>query len=412
MEILITNGSVITMNQSMDVIDSGAVAIDGNEISGVGPGNGMRPGRDTRIIDARGGIVMPGLVNCHTRAASLSGRVEAGTGRPGNAGSRAADTAAVSAERACMAMILDGTTCFCDVSGQDDAVAAAAMGSGLRALVGQPETHWQTPRVDGPGLQARESGSRVARSPVVMVAADTDPVMLQALSRSAVDQGACLLLLLPVSRMDISRFEQRHAARPLLWLSRLGVLGAHAIVFCSLDVTEEEMEMLSGCRAGVAHCPEATMDLAPGIAPVHGMMRYGVSVGLGTGGGEGFCGFDMFREMDRVAKLHKVVTMNPEAMDAKTVVSLATIQGAGLLGLGTLTGSLEPGKRADVIVVDTASPRMQPMYNPYSHLVYAASGTDVSWVIADGKILMENRRLLTISPARVLSRASVQAGRG
>ena len=153
------------------------------------------------------------------------------------------------------------------------------------------------------------------------------------------------------------------------------------------------------------------MKLASGIAPVPAMVAAGLSVGLGTDGCASNNNLDLFLEMDTAAKIHKVNTMDPTVMDAFSVLKMATIGGATVLGFADFTGSLEVGKKADVIVVDTYQPHLVPMYNPFSHLVYAANGNDVRHSIINGRLVMEDRNLLTLDLDDVIARAEKEAVR-
>jgi 5-methylthioadenosine/S-adenosylhomocysteine deaminase len=156
------------------------------------------------------------------------------------------------------------------------------------------------------------------------------------------------------------------------------------------------MEILADTGVGVSHNPESSMKLAAGVAPVAEMLERKINVGLGTDGAASNNDLDMFREMDSAAKIHKVMSLNPTAMSAQTVLQAATIGGAKLLGLEKLIGSIEVGKRADIILIDMNQPHLTPVYNYYSHLVYAARGADVKTSIINGKIVMKERKLLTI----------------
>jgi 5-methylthioadenosine/S-adenosylhomocysteine deaminase len=167
----------------------------------------------------------------------------------------------------------------------------------------------------------------------------------------------------------------------------------------------EDIEILAEHKVRVIHNPESNMKLASGVAPVPELLARGVVVGLGTDGCASNNNLDLLGEMDMAAKLHKVHNMDPTVMDALTVLKMATIEGARALGLEGLTGSLETGKKADLIVVDSQSPHMTPMYNPFSHLVYSARGNDVVHVIINGHQVMENRNLLTLNLTEIMTDA-------
>jgi 5-methylthioadenosine/S-adenosylhomocysteine deaminase len=172
-----------------------------------------------------------------------------------------------------------------------------------------------------------------------------------------------------------------------------------------VHLEDTDIKLLADHKVKVVHNPESNMKLASGIAPVPQMLSQGVTVGLGTDGCASNNNLDLFSEMDTAAKLHKVSTLDPTVMDALSVLKMATINGARVLGLEDVTGSLEVGKKADVIVIDTHKPHLTPMYNAVSHLVYAARGNDVSHSIINGQPVMENRNLLTLDIAEVIAQA-------
>jgi 5-methylthioadenosine/S-adenosylhomocysteine deaminase len=170
-------------------------------------------------------------------------------------------------------------------------------------------------------------------------------------------------------------------------------------------VDDEEIMRLAERGVKVINNPESNMKLASGISPVPKLLSMGVTVGLGTDGCASNNNLDLFGEMDTAAKIHKVRTMDPTVMDAFTVVKMATINGAKALGMDAVTGSLVPGKKADIIVLDTNRPHLTPMYDPYSHLVYAARGSDVIHSFINGQWVMEGRRLLTVDLHEIMERA-------
>jgi len=169
------------------------------------------------------------------------------------------------------------------------------------------------------------------------------------------------------------------------------------------QLTREDRQLFKQYGVRVVHCPESDMKLAFGTAPVPELMQQQIPLGLGTGGCAANGDLDLFIEMDTAAKLHKVMTMDPEVMDAKTVVKMATLGSAQALGLDSDIGSLVPGKRADIIVVDVSRPHLVPMYNPYSHLVYSASGSDVAATIIDGAVVMKDRNFHTLDIQQVIN---------
>jgi 5-methylthioadenosine/S-adenosylhomocysteine deaminase len=204
---------------------------------------------------------------------------------------------------------------------------------------------------------------------------------------------------------EISDIQQRYGKRPVAHLESLGLLGPHLIADHAVHLDAREMNLAADRGVNVIHNPESNMKLASGIAPVPDLLARGVTVGLGTDGCASNNNLDLFTEMDMAAKVHKARAMDPTLMDAVTVLRMATIEGARALGLQDLIGSIETGKKADIIIVDTNKPHLTPMYNPFSHLVYAARGSDVTHGLINGRLVMAERKLLTLDLASIMADA-------
>jgi 5-methylthioadenosine/S-adenosylhomocysteine deaminase len=204
---------------------------------------------------------------------------------------------------------------------------------------------------------------------------------------------------------ELKDIKERYGRTPVEHLQALGLLGSHLIADHCVHLHDEEIEILAQEGVKAIHNPESNMKLASGIAPIPEMLRKDIIIGLGTDGCASNNNLDLFTEMDMAAKLHKLNTMDPTVMDAMTVLRMATIEGAKALGMEALIGSLEEGKKADIIVVDVKKPHLTPMYNPYSHLVYAARGNDVVHAIINGKLVMEGRKLLSLELDEIMERA-------
>jgi len=204
---------------------------------------------------------------------------------------------------------------------------------------------------------------------------------------------------------EIAEVKEKYGRRPFEHLDALGILGSHLIADHCVHLDDMEIQRIAGNNVKTIDNPESNMKLASGISPVSKLMDNGIIVGLGTDGCASNNNLDLFTEMDTAAKLHKIETMNPTVLDSFTVLKMATIEGARALGMEDITGSLETGKQADIIIVDTNKPHLTPMYNPYSHLVYSARGYDVSHSIINGRLVMEDRKLLTLDVDDIISRA-------
>jgi 5-methylthioadenosine/S-adenosylhomocysteine deaminase len=210
---------------------------------------------------------------------------------------------------------------------------------------------------------------------------------------------------------EYASIQTKHHTTPVKYLDKIGVIDQNTLLVHAVWLTDDDIEIIAKRRASVSHNPESNMKLASGIAPVPALLKAGVTVGLGTDGCASNNNLDLFSEMDTAAKLHKVNTMDPTVMDAVTVLKMATIDGAKSLGLQDIIGSLEIGKKADVIIIDTRKPHLVPVYNPVSHIVYAAQGSDVQDVIVNGKILLRNKELLAFDMEDILGKVADIASR-
>ncbi|CAB5079204.1 S-adenosylhomocysteine deaminase (EC; Methylthioadenosine deaminase (EC [Olavius algarvensis associated proteobacterium Delta 3] len=413
-DILIENGWVITMDDQGTQYDRGAVAIDGDRIVAVGHGRDLSHWNGGKVIDAGGGIIMPGLVNVHTHAAmtcfrGLADDLPLMTWLNDHIFPAEAtlddNKVYLGTLLACAEMIRSGTTCFCDMYLFEDAVARAAHTAGLRAVVGEVLYDFPSPNY-GPiekGFEyTRELIDTWRDDPLITIAVEPhSPYLCSAdLLKKAADmsrQHAIPLVIHVAETTDeVARSRTDHGRTPVAYLESIGVLSSNLLACHCVHLQPADIERLRKHDVKVAHNPESNMKLASGIAPVPELQKAGVCIGLGTDGCASNNDLDMFSEMDTAAKLHKVHSHDPTVMAADTVLKMATIDGARALGLDGEIGSIEPGKQADVIVLDTRKPHLTPMYHPISHLVYAAKGSDVTASVVNGQVLMEEGRLLTL----------------
>ena len=413
-DILVLNGTLLTMDSRGTQFKNGAVAIEGEKIVALGSAADFSLWNVSRIIDAHGGIIMPGLVNAHTHAAMTCFR--------GLADDLPLMTwlndyifpaeAKLDYEKvycgtllACAEMILSGTTCFCDMYLFEDAVASAAKYAGMRAVVGEVLYDFPSPNY-GPIEQGFEYTEMLIKKwkndPLITIAVEPHSPYLcstDLLKRAfslAEKNNIPLVIHVSETESEVQKSKEKHGLTPIGLLADLDVLSPNLLACHCVALTDEDISLLQRFDVKVSHNPESNMKLASGIAPIPELFKAGVCVGLGTDGCASNNDLDMFLEMDNAAKLHKVNTFDPTVMDANTMLKMCTIDGARSLGLDDITGSLEPGKRADIIIIDTHKPHLTPMYNPISHLVYAVKGSDVATSIINGKVVMEDGRLLTL----------------
>ena len=311
-------------------------------------------------------------------------------------------------------MIRAGTTAFADGYFFEEQVAKAVRESGMRALLSQGTLDFPTPDSKSPeaGLKRiRNFIEAWAGSPTVRPALfahslyTCSPELLIRCRDLAEELGAPWIIHLSETRDEVEVISRKYGRSPVDHMESLGLLSSNLIACHCVWLTEAEMDLLAERGVRVVHNPESNMKLASGVAPIPDLLKRGVPVGLGTDGCASNNNLDLFQEMDFAAKVHKVHRLDPTVMPAETVLEMATQGGARVLGMETEIGSLEVGKKADVIVVDLNRPHLQPVYNVVSHLVYAATGADVRDVIIDGKIVMQNRRLLTLNEEEILAEA-------
>ena len=425
-DILIQNGIILTMDPRLTCIENGYITIRGDVICDIGSGPAS-PVVASKIIDAHGGIILPGLVNGHTHAAMTLFRgladdlplMEWLTGYIFPAESRMdADFVYTGSVLACAEMILSGTTTFCDMYLFEDEVARAASESGMRCLVGEVLYDFPSPNY-GPIEKGFEYTERLIHKwkadPLVSIAVEAhalytcSPELLKTADAMARKHSVPLVVHVAETLHELMELQEKYGKKPFEHLESLGILGPHIIADHCVHLDDSEIDRIVRHRVNVVTNPESNMKLASGIAPVSRLIANGVTVGLGTDGCASNNNLDMFLEMDSAAKLQKIAQNDPTALDAVTVLKMATCEGAKALGFGDITGSLEPGKKADIIVLDTRKPHLTPMYNPYSHLVYAAGGADVCHTIINGRLVMEDRCLLTMNLKDILFRANTKA---
>jgi 5-methylthioadenosine/S-adenosylhomocysteine deaminase len=420
-DILMTNGWVLTMDDQRREYPTGFVAIQGARIAAVGPMGEAAAWRAPTVLDAQGGLLLPGLVNTHTHAAMtcfrgladdlplmdwLQNHIFPAENRLDHAKVKAGTLLA------CAEMILSGTTCFCDMYLFEAAVAEAAHAAGMRAVVGEVLYDFPSPNYGPPeaGLAYTEELIAAWRDdPLITIAVEPHspylcaPDLLRRAGAIARDNHLPLVIHVAETAAEVATTRARYGMTPVAHLDALGLLHPGLLACHGVVLSEADMDLLQDHDVKIAHNAESNMKLASGIAPVPALLERGLCVGLGTDGCASNNNLDLLSEMDTVAKLHKVHTMDPTVLDAETVLAMATIEGARALGLAQRIGSLEVGKEADVIMIDTRAPHLTPLYHPASHLVYAARGGDVRTAVIRGRIVMQDRTLLTLDCDQVMA---------
>jgi 5-methylthioadenosine/S-adenosylhomocysteine deaminase len=407
-DLLIHNGVLLTVAERTPVIQNGYVGIRKGRIVHVGSEtDGPRP-RAREEIDAKGGLVLPGLVNAHTHLPMTLFRgladdlpldrwlndhifpAEAGRIRP--------DTVGEAAKLACAELLLGGVTTCCDGYFLENEVATAVAETGIRAVLGQGVIDFPAPGVPDPSDKisvAREfvqrwkgKSDRVTASIFCHSPYTCSPETLQAAKAAAREAGVLFQIHLAETKGEVETIRKEQGCGAAVYLDRLGILDSRTLLVHCVWMDEWDIEVVAERGCGVIHCPESNMKLASGVAPVPAMLAAGIPVGLGTDGAASNNDLDMFGEMAMAARLHKVFSGDPTVLDARTVIRMATLDGARAIGLGDEIGSLEVGKRADLIIVGVDRPGMTPMHHPESQVVYSAGGGDVREVVVGGRTLV------------------------
>ncbi|MFQ5341708.1 MAG: amidohydrolase family protein [Anaerolineae bacterium] len=429
-DIILSGGAVLTMDAQFSQFDPGAVAVRGGEIVAVGPADGIASGYEAaEVVDCSGKVVLPGLINAHTHVpmALLRGLADdlrldvwlMGYIMPVEREFVRPDFCWLGTQLACAEMIRAGTTCFADMYYFEEAVADATAQAGLRAVCG--ETILKFPAPDAMSYDEslartrdfiqRWKGHRLITPSVAPHAPYTStPEMLRAASDLALEFDMPLQIHVAETAHEVEEMRATHGMATVPWIEQYNVLETKAVAAHCVHLTEDELMTLLQYDTGVVHNPTSNLKLSSGFAPVARMLEMGLNVGIGTDGVASNNDLDMFEELRLAALLAKAVTLDPTALPARQALEMATIMGARVLSLDRLTGSLEPGKRADVIVVDLNTVHNAPPFRRdegliYSQLVYAGKADDVIHVMCDGVWLMRDRVLLTLDEQALMAEA-------
>jgi len=424
-DIIIEGGTLLTMVEGQAPLKPASLSIKGDRIVGIHTlPERPRPSPGVEIIDARKGIIMPGLVNthCHTAMTLFRGLADDLPLKewlfekifPAEAKHLSPETVYWGALLGCLEMIASGTTTVSDGYFFQDETLRAFHESGLRAIVAQGVIDFPAPGVPDPRLNLKVGrqfietwlGFSNLLTPGLFChspATCSDKTLRGAMEISR-DFSLPLQIHLSETAGEVKEVLQKTGERPVLYLERLGLLNEGLIAVHAVHLDDEEIALLARRDVKIVHAPESNMKLASGAARVSEMLKMGLTVGIGTDGCASNNNLDLFQEMDSAAKLGKVFTLNPVDMNAKTVLKMATSWGARVLGLETEIGTLEVGKKADIIILDLDRPHLIPLYNPYSLLVYSANGADVKDVIINGRILMKDRRIKILDQKEIMEK--------
>jgi 5-methylthioadenosine/S-adenosylhomocysteine deaminase len=424
MDMLITGGTIVTMDAQRRLIEDGAVVVRDRLIAAVGKHSDIVAHYNGTILDARGMLVLPGLINAHTHAAMSLFRgiaddhlVDEWLERyifPAEASNVSEEFVTWGTRLGLLEMVRGGITTFADMYYFEDAVARVAKESCVRGVLAQTIVDFPAPdhRSASQALAYLENYIETWRGdPLITPAAGPHSIYtvsedtLRKTAAVARRYGVPILTHLAEGKFETQHARERHGLSPIGYLRQIDVLGPDVTAAHCIWEDAADIAALANCGVGCVHNPSSNMKLASGVMPVLDLLAAGVAVGLATDGVASNNRQDMFSEMDLAAKLQKIARMDPCALPAMAVVEMATIGGARALHLDRDIGSLEEGKQADIILVDTAAPHATPMYNVYSQIVYALKASDVNTVLVAGKMIMDRRKMLTLDEAEIIAKA-------
>jgi len=425
-DVLVAGGTVVTMDEERRIIEDGAVAVKGDAIVAVGSRASIEAKyAAAQTINAGGRLVLPGFINGHTHVPMtlLRGLKDDVTLEvwltkfifPAEAKNVNEEFVRWGTRLAVAEQIRGGVTTFADMYYFEDAIAEETKAAGMRGVLG--ETILDFPAPDNKNniamLEYTEKFlKRWQGDPLIHAAAA--PHSMYTCSQTTLQDSAALarkyhapiLIHVAESKKELTDSREKNGTTPVQYLDKLGILGPDVLAAHCIFVDDTDRKILAQRQVGCVHNPSSNMMLASGVAPVIEERAAGIAVGLGTDGPAGSNNdLDLMEEMDLAAKLQKITKMDPRALDAKAVVEMATIEGARALHMDKEIGSLEAGKKADLILIGLDAPNAVPMYDIYAQLAYALKGSDVETAIIGGRVVMRDKKLLTIDEPAVIAKA-------
>jgi 5-methylthioadenosine/S-adenosylhomocysteine deaminase len=422
---LISGGTVVAMDAGRRVLPNGAVAVRGDTIVAVGPTTELEAKyHAARRIDAREKLVLPGLINGHTHAAMtlLRGLADDLALQewlekyifPAEARNVSPEFVRVGTKLGIAEMLRSGITTYVDMYYFEDDVARVTKTAGMRGVLGETIIDFPAPdnKTIAQALSYTEEFLKHWKGDALIQAAVAPHSAYLCSEKTLRDSaalarryGAPIVTHVSETRRENDEIRSKHNATPVAYLDSLQILGPDVVAAHCVWVDSADMAILARHNVGCVHNPASNMKLASGIAPVTQMLAVGVAVGLGTDGAASNNTLDLIRDLDLAAKLQKVGQNDPRALPAQQALELATITGARAIHRDSEIGSLEAGKKADIILLRTRVPHSVPLYNVYSQIVYALKAEDVETVFVAGRPLMENHRLLTLDEPKILADA-------
>jgi 5-methylthioadenosine/S-adenosylhomocysteine deaminase len=429
-DLLVTNGTIVTMDASRRIIENGVVAVRGDSIVFVGTQSellsfAMKGVTARQTIDAKGKLVLPGFINGHTHVPMTLFRglhddvtLDDWLRKyifPAEAKNVTEEFVRWGTRLAAAEQIRGGVTTFADMYYFEDAVAEETKAAGMRGVLGETFIDFPAPdnKTNAAALEYTEKFLKRWQGDPLIHAAPA-PHSIYTCSQKTLQDAAALArkynapILIHVAEMkkELDDSRAQNGTTPVQYLDKIGILGPDVVAAHCIFVDEADRKILAQRKVGCVHNPSSNMMLASGVSPVPELRAAGVAVGLGTDGPAGSNNdLDLMEEMDLAAKLAKITKMDPLALNAKAVVEMATIDGARALHMEKEIGSLEAGKKADLILIGLDAPNAVPMYEVYAQLAYALKGSDVETVVIGGRVVMRDKKVLTVNEAAAIAKA-------
>ncbi len=421
-DLLITNGTVVTMDREMRILERASVAIRGDRIDAVIPaGSPLPAARET--IDATGQLVIPGLINTHGHVPMVLLRGLADDMKlmewlndvifPAEGKNVDPEFSYWGTLLASIEMARTGTTTFVDMYYFEDDIARAVDKVGLRAVVGQtiigfPAPDYKTPQDSLAATEALikkyKDHPRIVPSPAPHAIYTTPLEIIKQARAMSIEYGVPFQIHARENAQEDEQVRQKFGKTTIDVLEEAGILGPGVLLHHAVTLSAADIARLRARGVATSHNPESNLKVAAGIAPVPDLLAAGVPVGLGTDGAASNNNLDLFEEMDTAAKIHKAIRNDPTVMRARDVFRMATMGSATAIGMADRLGSLEANKLADIAIIDLRAPELSPLYDVYSQLVYAIKGPHVRTVIVGGRTVVREREMVTVETDEVLTR--------
>ncbi len=429
-DLLVNNGTIVTMDGDRRIIENGVIAVRGDAIVFVGTPpdflldfpKGIQP---KQTLDAKGKLVLPGFINGHTHVPMTLFRglhddvtLDDWLRKfifPAEAKNVTEEFVRWGTRLAAAEQIRGGVTTFADMYYFEDAVAEETKAAGMRGVLGETFIDFPAPdnKTNAAALEYTEKFlKRWQGDPLIHAAPAPHSIYtcaqktLQDVAALARKYQAPILIHVAEMKKELDDSRAQNGLTPVQYLDKLGILGPDVVAAHCIFVDDADRKILAQRKTGCVHNPSSNMMLASGVSPVPELRAAGVAVGLGTDGPAGSNNdLDLMEEMDLAAKLAKITKMDPLALNAKAVVEMATIDGARALHMEKEIGSLEVGKKADIILIGLDAPNAVPMYDIYAQLAYALKGSDVETVVIGGRIVMRDKKLLTVDEPAAIAKA-------